>query len=65
MVPWPCCSHESCCDAFESEGLDKEDSEERAVSPQMLAAIPAYRRKSLATRPFVVEEEAQRVHYRQ
>lgn len=59
MVPWPCCSHESCCDAFEKEGLDKED-EDKALSPQMLEQIPEYRRSgpSYAAREprFAVEE---------
>jgi hypothetical protein len=22
MVPWPCCSHQACCEKFKEEGLD-------------------------------------------
>eukprot|EP00960_Hanusia_phi_P042122 755320-Hanusia_phi.AAC.5 len=36
-VPWPCCQHESCCDAWEDEGLD--EAAEKSV-PTVLYQIP-------------------------
>jgi hypothetical protein len=69
MVPWPCCSHESCCDAYEEEGLDKEDEDEdKALSPQMLEQIPDYRRsgpRNLARGPRFAVEEVPRVYYQE
>jgi len=52
LVEWPCCSHESCCDAYEAEGLDQEDegAAEKQLSPVMLAQIPAWARSGLRRR---------------
>ncbi|EKX41090.1 hypothetical protein GUITHDRAFT_112823 [Guillardia theta CCMP2712] len=36
-VPWPCCQHESCCDAWEDEGLD--EVADKSV-PTVLYQIP-------------------------
>mmetsp|Transcript_125122 Transcript_125122/g.186938 ORF Transcript_125122/g.186938 Transcript_125122/m.186938 type:complete len:112 (+) Transcript_125122:2-337(+) len=55
-VTWPCCQHETCCDAWAKNGLDKE--EEKAM-PMQLFEIPESQLHPLRAAPRyvrVVEE---------
>jgi len=48
-VEFPCCTHESCCDAYEAEGLDQESEKAMPTELFELSGVAPRRVKQLRT----------------